>query len=56
MGCGKTVLGGKFIAIQAYFKKQEKKWINNITLHLMQLLKKRKLIREEKNHEDQHKK
>ena len=30
----KTVLRGKFIAIQAYFKKQEKSQINNLTLHL----------------------
>ena len=28
-----------FIAIQAYFKKQEKSQINNLTLHLMQLEK-----------------
>ena len=30
----KAVLRGKFIAIQAYLKKQEKSQINNITLHL----------------------
>ena len=30
---------GKFIAIQAYFKKQEKSQINNLTLHLKQLEK-----------------
>ena len=30
----KTVLRGKFIAIQAYLKKQEKSQINNLTLHL----------------------
>ena len=28
------VLRGKFIAIQAYLKKQEKNQINNLTLHL----------------------
>ena len=28
----KTVLRGKFIAIQAYLKKQEKSQINNLTL------------------------
>ena len=30
---------GKFIAIQAYYKKQEKSQINNVTLHLKQLEK-----------------
>ena len=35
----KTVLRGRFIAIQAYLKKQEKNQINNITLHLKQLEK-----------------
>ena len=35
----KAVLRGRFIAIQAYFKKQEKNQINNITLHLKQLEK-----------------
>ena len=35
----KTVLRGRFIAIQAYLKKQEKNKINNITLHLKQLEK-----------------
>ena len=34
---GKAVLRGKFIAIQAYLKKQEKRQINNLTLHLKQL-------------------
>ena len=33
----KAVLKGKFIAIQAYLKKQEKGQINNLTLHLKQL-------------------
>ena len=33
----KAVLRGKFIAIQAYLKKQEKSQINNITLQLKQL-------------------
>ena len=31
------MLRGKFIAIQAYLKKQEKSQINNLTLHLKQL-------------------
>ena len=35
----KTVLRGKFIAIQSYFKKQEKHRIDNLTLHLKQLEK-----------------
>jgi len=35
----KAVLRGKFIAIQAYLKKQEKSHINNLTLHLKQLEK-----------------
>ena len=33
----KAVLRGKFIAIQAYFKKQEKSQINNLTLPLKEL-------------------
>ena len=33
----KAVLRGKFIAIQSYFKKQEKHQIDNLTLHLKQL-------------------
>ena len=37
MGFSKTVLRGKFIAIQTYLKKQEKYQINNLTLHLEQL-------------------
>ena len=35
----KAALRGKFIAIQAYFKKQEKSQKNNLTLHLKQLEK-----------------
>ena len=35
----KTVLRERFIAIQAYLKKQEKSQINNLTLHLKQLEK-----------------
>ena len=35
----KAVLRGKFIAIQAYLKKQEKSQRNNLTLHLKQLEK-----------------
>ena len=35
----KAVLRGKFIALQAYLKKQEKSQINNLTRHLKQLEK-----------------
>ena len=35
----KPVLRGRFIAIQAYLKKQEKHQINNLTLHWKQLEK-----------------
>ena len=35
----KAVLRGKFIAIQAYLKKQEKHQIESLTLHLKQLEK-----------------
>ena len=33
----KSVLRGKFIAIQAYLKKQEKSQVNNLTLHIKKL-------------------
>ena len=35
----KAVLRGRFIAIQAYLKKQERSQINKLTLHLKQLEK-----------------
>ena len=35
----KAVLRGKFIAIQAYLKKQENSQINHLTLHLKELEK-----------------
>ena len=38
----KAVLRGRFIAIQAYLKKQEKNQINNLILQLKQLEKKKK--------------
>ena len=48
----KAVLRGRFIAIQAYVKKQEKHQINNLTLHLKQLEKEEqkspKLVEEKK--------
>ena len=40
----KTVLRGKFIAIQSYIKKQEKHQIDNLTLHLKQLEKEEQKI------------
>ena len=42
----KAVLKGRFIALQAFLKKQEKSQINNLTLHLKKLEK-------EKNEEPQ---
>ena len=33
----KAVLRGKYIAIQAYLKKQEKSHIQNLTLHLKEM-------------------
>ena len=33
----KAVLRGKYIAIQAYLKKQEKSQVSNLTLHLKEL-------------------
>ena len=38
----KAVLGGKFIALQAYFKKQEDSQINNLTLYLKNIEKNNK--------------
>ena len=35
----KAVLRGRFTAIQAHLKKQEKSQVNNLTLHLKQLEK-----------------
>ena len=39
----KAVLRGKFIAIQAYLKKQEKSQVNNLNLHLKELENKQNL-------------
>jgi len=41
MGCSKAVLGGKFVAIESYLKKQ-KKHKRNLTLHLKSLAKEQK--------------
>ena len=35
----KAVLRGRFIAVQAYLKKQERNQVNNLTIHLKQLEK-----------------
>ena len=40
----KAVLKGRFIAIQAYLRKQEKSQINDLTLHLKQLAKEEIMI------------
>ena len=37
----KAMLRGRFIATQAYLKKQERNQINNLTLHLKQLKRKK---------------
>ena len=39
MGCCEAVLSGKFIAIQAFLKKEERSQIDNLTLHLNELEK-----------------
>ena len=53
----KAVLKGKFRAIQACLKKQEKRQINNLTLHLKQLEKERKNSKvSRRNHKRNHKK
>ena len=38
-GAAKAVLRRKFIATQSYLKEQEKHQIDNVTLHLKQLVK-----------------
>ena len=52
-GMQQAVLRGKFIAIQSHLKKQEKHWIDNLTLHLNQMEKeepKTPKLAEEKNY------
>ena len=39
MGHCKSSPKGRFVALQAYLKKQEKSKVNNLTLHLKQLEK-----------------
>ena len=46
--CGnaaKAALRGKFIAIQSYFKRQEKHQIDNLSLHIKQLKKEKKTLK-----------
>ena len=43
----KAVLRGKLIAIQSYINRQEKHWIDNLTLHLNQVEKE-----EQKKHQN----
>ena len=45
----KAVLKGKFIAIQAYLRKQEKHQINNLNLHLKQTEKEELTNKQTKN-------
>ena len=49
----KAVLRGRFIALQAHIKEQEKSQINNLTLHLKQLekeeMKNRRVSRRKEN-------
>ena len=45
------MLRGRFIAIQAYLKKQEKHQINNLTLHLKQLEKEEMKLRRSRRKE-----
>ena len=47
-GAVKAALSRKFTAKQAYLKKWEKHWINNLTLHLTQLEKEENLQEETK--------
>ena len=52
----KVVLRRKFIAIQAYLRKQEKSQINKLTLHLKPLEKEKETkpkLSKESNHKDQ---
>ena len=46
----KTVLRGKFIAIQSYLKKEEKHHLDNLTLHLKQLGEEEQQQQQKKKH------
>ena len=51
----KAVLREKFIAIQSYLKKQEKHWLDNLTLNLKQLEKEEEEEEEEEKQQQQQK-
>ena len=42
-GTTKAVLSGRFKAIQAYIRRQEKSQINNLILHLKELAKEKQI-------------
>ena len=42
-GAGKVVIRGKYIAIQAFLKKEERSQIHNLTLHLKELEKEQQI-------------
>ena len=44
----KAVLRGKYIAIQAYLKKQERSQVQNLTLHLKELEREQQIKPKEK--------
>jgi len=48
-----AVLRGRFIAMQAYLKKQEKHQINNLTFHLKQPEKEPQSKQKARNHKNQ---
>ena len=48
-----AVLRGRFIAMQAYLKKQEKHQINNLTCHLKQPEKEPQSKQKARNHKNQ---
>ena len=48
----KTILRGKFTAIQTYIKKQEKYQVNNLTLHLKELEEKNKKFQNQQKEEN----
>ena len=52
MGGSKTVLRGKFIAIQSYLKKQEKHPIDLLNLHLKQLEKEEEEQQQQQKHQN----
>ena len=45
----RAVLGGKYIAIQLYLKKQNRPQVHNLTLHLKELEKEREIKRNNNN-------